>query len=350
VRDGVIRKEHVTADEIRAVASLQGLVGVPRLLAGGEDWYEMSEYGLCLADRPALDQRQAYALIADLHRVIKAIHGRGIVHRDIKPENIMLDDGHPILIDFQWAGAGDTACDWRGTGIDAILPNLCFDHLIEWIEKEYRVAVDHSDLDMAALEAQICTAPATGVPMSYQQMAWPGGYKLKGERDCEARWAMMNADVAEQKVLDLGCNLGWFTLRSMAEGAARAVGLDRGQNIVACAAEVAALYGLEAEFTQCDLNHLSGQWLRENTGRKYWDIVYCLSVWMHVADKDNLMNVLRLITRRVLYFEALRVGEYGSSRDDQEWIDYLLMYFPNAEIVLLGHTERKRPLFEVRVC
>ncbi|MBW3083829.1 Serine/threonine-protein kinase PknD [Austwickia sp. TVS 96-490-7B] len=51
---------------------------------------------------------ELFSLAADLSVALSAVHAVGVVHRDLKPANILLQDGHPVLIDFGIAfGSGD---------------------------------------------------------------------------------------------------------------------------------------------------------------------------------------------------------------------------------------------------
>jgi len=353
VRDGVIRKERPTRNAVTALMDLAGIDGVVPILAQGADWYEMPEYGRCLADCPMLTAGQAHQISVELLATLRAIHARGYAHRDVKIENIMLDyDGHPVLIDFQHARPCERPAlvDLWGKGPDVLRSYLCLDAVLCWMHSIYGIERDlvmdqrPSTTQLRALDAQIRKAPATGVAMSYQQMDWPGGYHLAGERNCRHRWQIMHPGVAGKTVLDLGCNLGWFTMQSVRDGARRAVGLDRGQNIIRCAREVAALYECPAEFYVCDLNHLTLDWLQEHTGQAAYDVVFCLSVWMHVARREELMAMIRQATQ-TFYFEALRIGEYASKRDDMGWRRYLAETFPGWAIHRLGTSERQRPIY-----
>jgi RIO-like serine/threonine protein kinase len=90
------------AREARALAKLDGLDGVPRLLAWNGRTLERSY----MAGKPmqAAQPRDA-AYFRDALRLLSALHRRGIVHNDLakEPNWLVRDDGSPGLVDFQIA-------------------------------------------------------------------------------------------------------------------------------------------------------------------------------------------------------------------------------------------------------
>lgn len=90
------------AREARALAKLDGLDGVPRLLSWNGRTLERSY----MAGKPmqAAQPRDA-AYFRDALRLLSALHRRGIVHNDLakEPNWLVREDGSPGLVDFQIA-------------------------------------------------------------------------------------------------------------------------------------------------------------------------------------------------------------------------------------------------------
>lgn len=80
---------------------------------GGAHWFAMALVEGKMLDAYVQDRRLSWRQVLQLfHQICAAVeyaHGRGLIHRDLKPANILVDDqGHPRLLDFGIALAGDT--------------------------------------------------------------------------------------------------------------------------------------------------------------------------------------------------------------------------------------------------
>jgi len=99
------------AREVRNLRALDGIPGIPRLLARPRPWTLEMTY---LDAAPLPEKRSVRTLGADffagLDRMINAIHARGLNHGDIRRKNILShrSDGSPCLVDFAQCLSGGT--------------------------------------------------------------------------------------------------------------------------------------------------------------------------------------------------------------------------------------------------
>lgn len=105
-------------------------------------------------------------------------------------------------------------------------------------ELEIRLeAVPHPPRPSAALE-QYRTPTRIAADMLYRALAW--------------------GDLADKRVLDLGCGTGMFAIGAMMLGAREAVGVDVDDSSVELARETATKMGVDATFEVRDINAVEG--------------------------------------------------------------------------------------------
>lgn len=125
------------------------------------------------------------------------------------------------------------------------------------------------------------------------------GMNLDGERNWNDRWNLVrHIPFAGKSVLELGCNVGLFSIYALEEcGARSADGVDlpddvltvNGNPLMAKAARmVNAAFGSRVTYHQVNLN---AQPYEEILGTGY-DVVFCMSFFKWVDDKDRFLRYL----------------------------------------------------------
>lgn len=256
------------------------------------------------------------------------LHEQGLVHRDIKLENVVYQNARATLVDFGWAQKHthpDHCVDMLGYGAEATpgvqagvvaagLPALLYELLPEGIAKE------------------VAGSLSTGSVLAYTNVP---GLGMPFERDSEVRWRIMAPDVKGKRVLDVGCNAGWFVDRALQEGAGSALGIDADPTII----EAAGKLFPQGHFQVFNVDKDDLNTLPQAT------IVFALSVIMHLMAPGRLWKLFDVVGAEEVYLECPKVGEYKNSADMPQWKLLAQAYGWDAE--LLGETDRDRPLFRL---
>ncbi len=245
------------------------------------------------------------------------MHEQGAAHCDINPSNILLTEaGEAVVFDF----------DFMVDGLDPRLAALCDYDPTNPAAHPHLVPVMRSGISTRGYHRVLThvrnlpfkESHATAKPdMPYQQI---DGF---GERNCDVRWDLLNPDVAGKRVVDLGCNLGYFSARAIREGAATVVAVDRDAAIVKAARTLHP--ELNGNVHQMQLN--------DELPEGEFDVAFCLSIWQHLrAGKRPLLEYLKNIP--TVYWEDANLNK----------ADFEKMGF---QVERLIKSERGRNLFKL---
>lgn len=235
---------------------------------------------------------QGDRILADIKDAVDFLNSRGIAHRDLNAKNVLVrDDGSAVLFDF----------DWIQPGLTPEEAHLCdFEPLTERV-RQYAVPVMQSNLATRGYHRVVAyvrnlnldSSGATSHPdMPYQKVDGAG------ERDCGLRWDAFQPEVAGKRVLDLGCNLGYFGARALEEGASEVLCVDHDKAILAAAEKLHP--ELEGRTLRLELEN--------ERPEGDWDVAFCLSLWAHLGHgKRGLLDYLKTIP--VVYWEDVTLSQ-----------------------------------------
>lgn len=242
---------------------------------------------------------QAEWILADIRAGLAFMHSNGAAHCDINPRNILLTDTYKE--DDAWiTGAAARAVifdfDYMQAGLDPELAWACDFDPVRFDALPYAVPVMRAGIATRGFHRVVTHVRNLPFDKSHATMRGDMPYQMidgVGERDCDHRWEILKPDVRGKRVLDIGCNLGYFSDRSMREGAASVFAVDRDKHIVK-SAQVLHPETLDGNCVQMDLD--------ETLPDGEYDVAFCLSVWQHTrAGKRPLLDLLKTIP--VVYWE-----------------------------------------------
>lgn len=302
-------------------------------------------------------------LIATI-RFVANLNANGFSHGDIHSANIGINtEGRLSCFDFDQAlKASALQCflrDFFGITVEgcashsAIIDRLLFNQLNKVTSKARRALGLNQKLKRNLLNnyqdrceassnerlrklakawdiAKDSNASNPGVPLAYYSIDIDGIH-FPGQRPWPLRWDCIrkNVDFSGQRFLELGCNMGMFSIHARASGAASCHGVDIDPTITVAASLAAEAFGCDATFSNVDFDSPE-PW--EDALQDH-DIVSCLSVLYWVKDKPRLAKFLGGFKQ--LLFEGHATGE-----EDCNFVSG--MGFKTVR--LIGVTERNRPL------
>jgi SAM-dependent methyltransferase len=115
-----------------------------------------------------------------------------------------------------------------------------------------------------------------GSPLAYQTFADTSGASKSEEKLAAIR---MPERLAGKRVLDLGCNEGFFCCEAKRRGAARVVGIDCHNGFIEAAIERARKLSLEVEYFCCDVYNIPDE---------QFDVILFLSTLHYIKDPQAL--------------------------------------------------------------
>ena len=131
----------------------------------------------------------------------------------------------------------------------------------------------------------------------YQSIPLPHGVVTPGRRGSGEQWARLQVSDAQlrgKRVLDIGCNAGFFCFESKRRGADRVMGIDREETRLAAAGDVRQLLGLDVEFRCMDVMDLAA----ETVGT--FDLTFCLAAFQHFTHPFHALQKIADVTEECL--------------------------------------------------
>src|SRR3989344_8855964 len=123
---------------------------------------------------------------------------------------------------------------------------------------------------------------------------------------------LMNQDFKNKRVLDLGCNIGFFAF-SIANQAREVIGVDYDQVAINKAKELSKKYNVK------NVRFISKE-ITENLLKDlgHFDVVLCLSVlpWLKKADKNHLEIWKAIFSNKIVYSELMYKHDGPAGMDD----------------------------------
>lgn len=186
-------------------------------------------------------------------------------------------------------------------------------------------------------------APLLAGQSVYQDVVLAGRVARRGERDCEARWSLIEPHLPRSgAVLDVGSNFGWFALRTVATRA-DAVVVSAEADERSALVQRAVLQSHDARRVVLVTRRAGAKMAAQFMARRQrFAAVYCLSVLHWMRDHRAFLRTLANISARIFleYPEPseTNVGIPQVRAEIGDFETYLREVFHNHNVSRLGST------------
>ena len=174
------------------------------------------------------------------------------------------------------------------------------------------------------------------------------GTEVDGARDTLKRMELMvmNEDMTNLNILDLGCNLGSICCESWKRGARLIMGLDYEKDYIDCARDLARHNGYNINYMVKDLTKINDTtiYVKSFFDRSI-DIVFALSLYKHI--KGTLFDVLNRLSWHMCIIESNNAPEGEDTPHCQEIINHIKKLGWKYELMGVDTTRSKRCVWKV---
>ena len=152
----------------------------------------------------------------------------------------------------------------------------------------------------------------------YQRVKLPYGLVSPGRKDSESKLELLQLpdDLTGKRVLDIGCNVGYFSFEARKRGA-EVVGIDSNAQHLEIANELKSILELDVEFKLLNIAHI------KELGK--FDIVMLLSVYHWLTDIIQPLRNIAHVCRDYLVADVLMSVE-ANKYVDQNLLEYKYGY------------------------
>ncbi len=139
----------------------------------------------------------------------------------------------------------------------------------------------------------------------YQSIQVKEDIITSGNFNAAWRFKLMNlGDLSGKSILDVGCNSGQICFETKKLGASKVIGIDINKFRLSQAKKLADIMNLDVKFNEMDI--------LDSIKLGQFDIVFCIAVLTEIPDLISSLNVLKQISKDILFIE-LAIAPFHNS-------------------------------------